>query len=290
MVKGNFHSFDNTSIYYEVEGHGPPLLFLYGLVCSKNHFKYQLEYFKKTHTVVFADYRGHHNSEVPRDLDSLTIQSMAFDSARLLDELKIEQAPVVGHSIGFSVALELYRRFPKRIKSLIIMNGCARAPLESLMQSNITQYLHPVLARLHSLFPTWMEKIWKGQADSTFTYWLISNFGFNPGLAKSDDIKTYIRGFAKMEMAVFLKLLENYEHYDATTWIHEIKVPTLIISGDNDYITPQDNQELVHQLVPQSELVCIENGSHCPQLDDPELINEIMEEFLNKNKMHSVSI
>ncbi len=282
MEKGFFHSFDGTKIYYEVDGEGPPLLFLYGLVCSKNHFKYQLEHFAKTNKVIFADYRGHHNSDIPNDLNSLTITSMAHDSAMLLKELGIEKADIIGHSIGFSVALEFYKNFSEMTKSLIIMNGCARSPLESLLKSNITQYVYPLMVQMHAALPEFMEKIWKGQADSKFTYWMISRFGFNPGLAKSEDIKTYINGFAQMKMAVFLKLLENYEKYDATPWIHEIKVPTLIISGDKDYITPQDNQEMVHQLIPHSELICIEEGSHCPQMDDPELINEIIEEFLNK--------
>lgn len=283
MMKGYFHSFDGTKIYYEVDGSGPPLLFLYGLVCSKNHFKYQLEHFKKKYTVIFSDYRGHHNSDIPNELDSLTITSMAHDSAMLLKELKIEKVDVIGHSIGFTVALEFYRKFPEMTKSLTIMNGCARSPLESLLKSNITQYVYPILVQLHSAFPELMEQLWKKQADSKLTYFMISRFGFNPGLAKSDDIKTYIYGFSQMRMAVFLKLLENYEKYDATTWLHEIKVPTLIISGDKDYITPQENQELVHQLVQQSELICVEEGSHCPQLDDPDLINEIIEEFLVKN-------
>ncbi len=281
MQNGFFKTFDGTKLFCSVEGSGPPMLFLYGLVCSKMHWQYQLEHFKKTHTVIWCDYRGHHNSAIPSDISSLTIENMARDYEVLFDELKITQPVIViGHSIGVSVALELYRRAPKRIKALVLSNGCARAPLESILKTNLSQFVHPMLYSIYRLAPKVANMLWASQGSNKIAHWLIGYLGFNPNLAKSKDIETYVRMLSKLDMLVFLELLKNYEKYDATAWLHRIGVPTLLISGDADLITPREAQEVMHQLIPGSRLEIVRNGSHCPQIDIPDLINVVLERFL----------
>lgn len=282
MRNGFFKSFDGTKIFYSIEGSGPPLLFLYGLVCSKIHWQYQLEYFKKNYTVIWADYRGHHNSENPSDPNSITIENMARDTEILLDELGLDSVMVLGHSIGVTVALELYHRNPSRVRALVLANGVSRLPLENLVKTNLPQYIAPFLYELYKRAPRIMNFLWHAQGENSFVHWAIGHLGFNPGLAKSDDIKNYIRLSSKLDMVVFLQLLDVYEKYDATPWLHRIHIPTLIISGEKDLITPKPSQELMHQLIPGSRLEIIRNGSHCPQLDIPDFVNIILERFIQE--------
>ncbi|MGZ3699021.1 MAG: alpha/beta fold hydrolase, partial [Bdellovibrionota bacterium] len=72
VTHGYVKSFDGTKLFYSVEGRGKPLVFCYGLVCSSLHWTYQIEQFQQTHQAVWFDYRGHQNSEVPKNLNSLT--------------------------------------------------------------------------------------------------------------------------------------------------------------------------------------------------------------------------
>jgi alpha-beta hydrolase superfamily lysophospholipase len=113
VTHGYFNSFDGTKLFYSVEGSGPPLVFCYGLVCSSLHWTYQIDYFQSRYRAIWFDYRGHHNSEVPKDLGSLTLPNMARDLGILLDELKIEDAVFLGHSMGVNTVLELYRQQPR---------------------------------------------------------------------------------------------------------------------------------------------------------------------------------
>ncbi len=282
MSNGYVNSFDGTKLFYSVEGSGRPILFLYGLVCSSAHWKYQLEHFKKTNTVIWFDYRGHHNSEIPKETSSMSIENMAWDGECVLNNLGIDKIDVVGHSIGVSVALELYHRLPDRVTSLILSNGTARSPLESLLKTNVPQYIHPLLFEAYKYTPKLMNFFWSNQGSSQLVYWLISRFGFNHNLAKREDIETYIQNFSKLDMIVFLEIMKNYEKYDATPWLDQIDIPTLIVSGEKDWVTPREAQEMMNQLIPGSKLESIRNGSHCPQLDIPDLMNIIFDRFYNE--------
>ncbi len=283
--KGHFKSYDGTKLYFEVEGEGPPLLFCYGLVCSKLHWSYQIEHFAKSHTVIWFDYRGHHASFMPTDLSTLTISSFGKDAACLLDELQIEQATVIGHSMGVNVVLELYKYSPHRVRAMVLSNGSARNPMETFFGSNLLQYIVPAVAQAHKYAPLIAQKFWKNQGDSFLTHKIIEWAGFSPGLAKESDIKTYIQQFSSMELALTLALMKDYENYNALTWMHNIKVPTLLIAGENDKVIPKAAQELMHQIIPSSELALVRNGSHCPQMDIPQLVNMILERFLSKHKL-----
>ncbi|MGE4231867.1 MAG: alpha/beta fold hydrolase [Bacteriovoracia bacterium] len=285
MPNGFIKSFDGTRIYYSVEGvldDAPPLLFCYGLVCSKLHWSYQMEFFKKKHKVIWLDYRGHHLSELPKNLADLTIQNIVKDIVCLLDELKVPEVVALGHSMGVNVVLEFFNQAPSRIKAMVLANGCARAPLETLLKTNLVQYLLPKFDWLHERYPQVTSGLWKAQGKSPLTSWLVGLLGFNPNLTKSSDIKSYVEMVSKMDFAVVLQILKNYEGFDAFPWLDRINVPTLILSGEKDLVIPKEAQETMHQLIPNSKFELIRNGSHCPQMDIPELVNVLIERFLGQ--------
>src|SRR6476646_7021163 len=89
VVHGYVKSFDGTKLFYSIEGKGKPLVFCYGLICSSLHWTYQIEHFQNTHLVIWFDYRGHQNSEVPKNLNSITLENIARDLGIVLDELNI---------------------------------------------------------------------------------------------------------------------------------------------------------------------------------------------------------
>lgn len=278
---GFFKTFDGTRLFYSIEGSGPPLVFCYGLVCSKLHWSYQMEYFKKNYTVIWFDYRGHHNSDVPKP-EQLTIANIAHDIECLLDELQIPRATLLGHSMGVNLVLEFYRRASHRVEAMVLANGSARGPLETMFRSNIMQMVVPLAHKLYEKYPRIANKWWAAQGKSKVSAFIVGQLGFNPNLAKEEDIETYLKMLSKMDMIITLQLLKDYEGYDATWWLHKIAVPTLVIAGENDLIIPREAQEVMHQLIPNSRYELVRNGSHCPQMDIPELVNVVIERFLNE--------
>ncbi len=279
---GYLKSFDGTRIFYSKEGSGPPLIFCYGLVCSSLHWTYQIDYFRKNYSTIWFDYRGHQNSDTPEDMKSLTIPNIAADLGQVMDTLEIKDAVLLGHSMGVNIVLEFYRQQPTRTKGLILANGTSRRPLENLFHMNATEVGFKLLRKFYDLSPKYFEKFWRSQGDNPITRAIVGRGGFNVHLSAPEDIEVYVKQVTSMDPRVFLNLIENYENADATSWLHEISVPTLIVSGEKDHMTPLKEQQLMHQLIPNSQLEIIKHGSHCAQMDLPDLVNSKIERFLKQ--------
>lgn len=279
---GYVKSFDGTKLFYSVEGTGKPLVFLYGIVCSSLHWTYQIDYFRKNYQTIWLDYRGHQNSEVPKNMQSLTLENIARDVRVVLDEVGVESSVVLGHSMGVNVVLELYRMFPERIKGMVLANGTATRPLETLLGSNVTQPLFKWLGKAYRAQPDLLKFFWKLQLRTPLSRSIVSMGGFNPHLTPQADIDLYLEQVADTDPGILISLIQNYDHADATAWLHTVKVPTLVIAGEQDTIVPVRQQELLHQLIPGSRFEKIRHGSHCPQMDLPDLVNLKIERFLTE--------
>lgn len=277
---GYVRSFDGTKIFYSVEGRGKPLVFLYGLVCSSLHWTYQIEYFRLHYQVIWLDYRGHQNSERPKTLESLSLENIARDVSAVLDELHVQDAVVLGHSMGVNVVLELYRMRPERVRAMVLANGTAQRPLETLLGTNALQRVFGALGAAYDRSPELMRLVWKLQRRNPLVQALLRMGGFNPHLTPRADVDLYLEQVADLDPGILIRLIQNYDSVDATAWLHTVRVPTLILSGDQDTVIPVSQQELLHQLIPGSRHEIIRHGSHCPQMDLPELVNLKIERFL----------
>ena len=126
-----FESFDGTKIYAEIRGEGEPLIFVYGLACLMNHWKYQISYFSKTHKVITFDLRGHHNSGTPENRD-FSVESTAKDLLHLCEELSIKKAHFIGHSFGSQLLIESFNKKPELFDHLVLFNGFSDNPFSHL--------------------------------------------------------------------------------------------------------------------------------------------------------------
>ena len=136
------------------------------------------------------------------------------------------------------------------------------------------------MKKAHQLSPKLFRKFWQISKFSPLARTMVALGGFNPHLTPIADIELYVKQVAEMDPAIFINLIGNYEEYDSTSWLHTIKAPTLIISGDQDHITPIAESELMHQLISTSTFEVIKHGSHCAQMDLPELVNLKIENWL----------
>jgi pimeloyl-ACP methyl ester carboxylesterase len=282
---GTFKGHDGLELFYATEGEGEPLVFCYGLVCSSLHWTYQIDHFRNSHQAIWFDYRGHHNSHTPEDLSSITIPNFAADLNELFEHLKIDRATLLGHSMGVSVALEFAHRYPEKTKALVLANGTAQRPLETLLHNaNLLPGGFEFLCRLYESSPRLFSKVWNLQKGNPIARALVRLGGFNPHLAAREDIERYVSQVEEMDPGIFLQVLRHYQSYDASSWLHTLKVPTLIIAGDEDLVTPPFQQKLLHQLIEGSNYLEIRHGSHCPQMDQPDLVSERIEAFLKDLK------
>lgn len=281
---GTIPSFDGTPIFYCVEGQGKPLVFSYGVACSSLHWTYQIDYFRKNYQCIWWDYRGHRRTPIPDNLDTLNIESSVKDLKCVLDFLNVKKTALLGHSMGVSVNLQFAHRYPEMAELLVLANGTARKPLETLFGGNFLQPAFGVLSKLQKMKPEWVEAGWKIQEKSLWVAQTLGKLGFNMHLVHPHDIFTYGRQMAELPPVVLTRMMDDYQHFDATAWLHDVKQKTLILSGDLDQITPPETQELIRQLMPNSEMAKVQHGSHCSTLDMPDYVNLLIERFLVRNQ------
>lgn len=282
---GSVPSFDGTPIFYCEEGSGPPLVFCYGIACSSLHWTYQIDYFRKNYRCIWFDYRGHRHTPLPEDLKTLTVDASVQDLKCVLDFLGVEKSVLLGHSMGVSVVLDFARQYPERVSELVLANGTPKRPLDTLFGGNFLIPAFAILSQYEKSKPALVQAIWKLQEKAKFVGKGLGVLGFNHHLAHADDIKTYAKQIADLSPTVLTTMMDDYQHFDATPWLHEIKTPTLILSGEDDLITPPDTQKLLAQLMPSSELVTIQNGSHCSTLDLPDYVSLLIERFLHRHRV-----
>lgn len=281
LVKHGFvRASDGTELFYSVEGTGKSLVFCYGLVCSSLHWTYQIDHFSQNYQVIWMDYRGHQNSATPKDLSTITVEMMAEDLAVVLSHLKVREAVLLGHSMGVNVVLEFYKKYPKQVAGLVLANGTAKRPLETIFSMNAFESIFKLIKRVHQKSPRLVSWMLRAQKASPVAKWIVGLSGFNPHLTPWADVESYVREVAEMDPAILVQLIENYKNYDSISWLNSVKAPTLIIAGECDKVIPVAQQELIHQFIEGSEFEVIENGSHCPQMDLPELVDLRIEKFL----------
>ncbi len=280
---GAFESFDGTPVYYEVRGTGRPIVLCYGIACPMNHWSHQLRYFSKNYQTIVFDYRGHHRTPAPQDRANLSMEAICRDIQGLMNHLGLQKASFWGHSYGVQLILRFYDMSPEFVENLVFINGFAKNPINGLFGFNAAEPLFRLFKEAHRKFPTILSTAWKTAVLSPLAIPITSLAGgFNLSLTNLKDVEVYTRGVASMDLEVFTILFDEMLNYDGTPVLDKIDVPTLIISGNKDGVTPREHQELLHERIRSSQLLRVPYGSHCTQLDMPEFVNLRIEKFLNE--------
>ena len=280
---GQFESFDGTQIYYEVRGKGKPLVFCYGIGCLFNHWRHQVHHFSRSHTTILFDYRAHHKSELPKDLSTLTIEALAKDIDRLCKHLQITSASFIGHSFGAQVVAKTFDLFPEYFNNIVFINGFVSNPLHKMFGGDMSAKVFDSIRRGHELLPEALAFAFKKAVTNPVAIPLAAMAGgFNLSLTSFKDIEVYSKGLSSLDFNAFLTLFDAMMKYDGTDVLPRIKVPTLIIGGKKDSVTPVRHQVAMHHMIKKSQLTLITYGSHCTQLDLPDYVNLRMDKFFKE--------
>jgi pimeloyl-ACP methyl ester carboxylesterase len=280
MNSGTFESHDGTKIYYEVRGEGEPIVFVYGIACLMNHWRYQIDHFAKSHQVISFDLRGHHQSAVPKDNEQLTLLAIGKDLSFLLRTLGLKQAHFVGHSFGVPAMLAAYQESPAIFKSLAFINGFSKNPIKGMFGLDVVEPFFHFLKNQFEQNPLLWNSLWKAAVDNPLSMWFSTLAGgFNFRVTQFKDIEIYAKGVSQIPLGVFLPLFEDMMHFQGDAIAASVERPTLIMSGEQDMVTPQRFQKALHAKIAGSSLVTIPYGSHCCQLDFPDYVNLKLEEF-----------
>ncbi len=281
---GFFPSIDGTLLYYSLEGQGPPLLFCYGLACKDTHWRHQLGYFKKRYTIITLDYRGHQRSASPANDQHLSLEWCAKDVEALLTYLQLNEVVGIGHRMGACVLAIAATKDQTRLKKVIFICAALSDPFEHMFFSNRMKTLFNYCTKLYENFPATFERSWRAlTTQNKMTTFVTSILGFNPFLSHQKDVESYLEGANQTPFPVFLKLIQSYGDFNEEATLQRNPLPTLVIAGERDLITPMYVQEKASKTLPQGRMIVIPNGSHNAHTDQPELVNQAIDSFLTED-------
>ncbi|MCD5396178.1 MAG: alpha/beta hydrolase [Candidatus Pacebacteria bacterium] len=240
--------------FIRIKGQGETLLILHGWGASSRSWEEVQDLLSKNFRVICLDLPGFGKSDPPPY--AWDVENYAQFIFALLRELKLKQFYLLGHSFGGAVALKLALIQPDKVKRLILVNAA------------IVRKPKTILKKILSFFAG-----------------IISLFNFLPGyqffrgsfyrlvLRKTDYLKT-----AGVMRQTFTKVIsENLQPYCS-----KINIPTLIIWGEQDKITPLKDGILINKLIPNSRIITIKKTEHAPNLSHPEELARIIKENLSK--------
>jgi len=236
--------------------------------------------------VVLWDYRGHGKSGTPPEPRSadLSMERNARDMEAVMDAVGLDQpAIMLGHSMGCQVILEFCRLHPERVRALIPMFGTFSRPMDTFMDFAHSRKVFDLINRVAGL---------TGKAGGRILHPLYANplafaIGKNTGLvdryyASKRDIDAYMDHLVQMDPQVFLRMVELMADHDLTDFLPQIDCPVLIFAGEKDLFTPLHRSRKMGDLIANSEMFIVAEGSHAAIVEHPETINLRVERFLTE--------
>ena len=247
-------------IYYEISGRGDPLLLIHGLGSSTRDWEMQLPEFSSHFQVISIDLRGHGRSG--KTPGPYSIPLFAEDTARLISGLGLESAHILGISLGGMVAFQLALDHPELVRSLVIVNSVPELIAHNF-KDRIDCWKRLLIVRLFGL-----EKM--GQV-------LAERFFIEPEQEGLREV--FVQHWAENHKPSYLASLKAAFGWSVLGRLGEIQTPTLVIGAEGDYF-PNAEKEHYTGLMPNAELVIVENSRHALPAEKPKEFNKIVENFL----------
>jgi len=261
---------NNTHLYYEDSGpkDHPALLLSHGLLWDTMLFHRQVAALQNDYRVVCYDHRGQGRSEIPAT-PSIAIETLFDDAVALIEALDLRPCHFGGLSMGGFVGLRLAIRRPDLLRSCTLIETSADAedPGESQRYralNAIARYmgLEPVADRVMPImFGQTMLKDPSRRRERD--YWR------DRMLANKRSIYRAVNG-----------VIERDSVYEQ---LGKIRIPTLVIVGEEDRALPPSKSERIHEAIAGSEFVRLPGAGHTSTIEQPQLVNAAMAAFLAKH-------
>jgi pimeloyl-ACP methyl ester carboxylesterase len=249
----NYEIKQKDKFRYVDEGTGEPVVLLHGLFGALSNFSGLIEYFRQHNRVI-----------VPLlpllDMDILhtSVGGLAKYVHRFLETMQLTGVHLLGNSLGGHVALVHTLKTPDRIKSLILTGSSG-------------------------LFENGMGDSYPRRGDYEYIKNKTALTFYDPAMATKELVdEVYSITSSRLKVIKIIALAKSAIRNNLGEELNQIKVPTLLIWGKNDTITPPFVGEEFKKLIPNSELHFIDKCGHAPMMEVPEEFNKIMHGFLQK--------
>ena len=254
---------NGIDINYEIEGEGPWLTMSHSLACNLHMWDPQMPVLTKKFKVLRFDTRGHGQSSAPAG--EYTLEQLADDLKGLLDALKIKQTHYAGLSMGGMIAQAFALKYPGVFQSMVLADTTSRRP--------------PNAGQM------WGERIQNAQTkgmgalvQGTLERWFTEPYRNS----RKDVMEKIGNDIRNTPVNGFVGCCHAISKVDYLDRLKEIKVPALIIVGEQDHGTPPEAARVIQQNLPGSELKIIPSAAHISNVEQAQVFNDSMLGFLNR--------
>lgn len=257
----------DIKIHYEAHGKGDPLVLIPGYAADSSSFFRQIPGLAENYRVIAIDNRGTGLSDKP-DIP-YSMEMMAKDTAGLLQSLGIRKAHFCGHSMGGLIAQHLALCYPERTASLILAcTTCGVSHRVRADQAAIDAMFDPKGTpeeRAMRLLPFVLsQEFISNNMD------VIQQFGL-----------LYLKTYPPPH--VFRRQQEAMNMFDSYDRLPEIRVPTLLITGEADQMVPPENSRILASRISGAESITLQGLGHLLPMEAPEALNRAIHDFLKRH-------
>lgn len=241
------------------------VVFLHGFPFNKKMWKAQLEALDDTTTGIALDIRGHGSTTSGHGF--LSIDLLAKDLIAFIRKMKLQHVAVCGISMGGYVALRAYELAPHLFSGLILCDTHSKADDKVAKQKRFDS-IEAVLT--HGRRP--------------FAIGFIENVFAKPRAGENLEAVTLIKSSIRRNSltTICATLLALASRTDTSDMLPNISVPTLLIRGQQDKITPEALMQEMHELIPDADYIRIDESGHLPNLENPIAFNAAITTYLKR--------
>ena len=264
---------DNVRLHYEETGSGKPVIFVHEFAGDHRNWEPQMRHFGQRYRAIAYAARGYPPSDVPEAVDAYSQGRAADDILAVLDHLGIARAHVVGLSMGGFATLHFGFRHPSRALSLCVA-GCGYGA-EPSQRDRFAAEADAIAAFLHEHgMKAFAEKYAYGPTRVQYENKNPRGFAeFKRRLGEHSAL-----GSANTQLGVQRR---RPSLYNLTEEMAALTVPTLILTGDEDWPCLEPAL-LMKRTIPAAALAVIPNAGHGINEEDPDVFNRLLDDFLSQ--------
>jgi pimeloyl-ACP methyl ester carboxylesterase len=255
---------DQGIVHYETYGQGKPVVLLHGWLGSWGLWQRTMEELGRNYRTYALDFWGFGDSGKKRE----TYQVSDFVSLvdQFMEQLGIESAPLVGHSMGGTVSLSMAIRYPKRVQKVIVVGSpIVGSSLNILLQLAGIRFIAFMVYNMPAALRLGVR------------------IG-SPIIVNKDPLGWYKmqeRDLSKTTLESFFASIGSLRRTDLRSQLGAVKVPTMGIYGVGDTIVHPKQYQPLKAGVPHAQIAIMDKSRHFPMIDEPERFNKTLKDFLD---------
>ncbi|MGH6778448.1 MAG: alpha/beta fold hydrolase [Bradyrhizobium sp.] len=255
---------------YSIEGKGPPIFLVHGIGARRVTWSKLVSHLRDRFTCISYDLRGH--GESPGLGKRFGLDELVADVEALRAKLGIPRISIVGHSLGGMIGPAYARAYPSRVDKLGLLSTAAFRTADDS-------------ARVMGVVKSMEDTSVPDQLDMLVNRWFTDEFQ----KANPDVIALRKKQVLDTDQGVFLNVFHIYAETEMSPWLHEVKAPSLVLTGEMDGgCNPRLNRQIADAL-PNSKLVILNGMKHQILMEAPQLVAAHLVPFLEGGDRHYLS-